>query len=181
LLPKLSNRQMDSYLKEAMEEDGAIFFDIPSDRPQALKVVSESITLKSTHSISPETLAEFHALSYTYLQMELICRQLRYSDGVDQERFQKHLLLAAKSVTSPEPNQEVFLESLQSCYDLLADQRQRFYPADPLITDLTLTGPTTGLALKKQIANWHGFSLQTTAENLNVFKTQHSAAFGKLK
>lgn len=181
LLPNFSTRQIDSYLKTAMEEDGAEFFKVPTDRNLACQVLFKTLGIQDDPVPPDSTAAEFYALSYTYLQIELICRQLRYSDGVDQEQFEKHLLLAAKNAVPCEDTSGQFEHHLSICYDLLADQRQRFYPTDPLLTDLTLTGPTTGKLLEDQLASWPPFTLQSTVRFLSKLKTERPLAFNKVK
>jgi len=92
-------------------------------------------------SCPPEVAQRFFALGYTYLQVELLTRQLRYTSNLDQAHFQTLVLQAANAALRSDD--AALDEALGRCFDLLSEERHRYYPMPSLLCDLTLLAPST--------------------------------------
>lgn len=101
--------------------------------------------------VPPEQAAEFYALGYAYLQEELLTRRMRYMSNLDEVHFQSEVVRAAQAVVRGDLTAAD--EHLQNCYDVLNESRQRFYPMDAYLIDLTLVAPTTlGAPLRAELS-----------------------------
>lgn len=90
-------------------------------------------------SCPPGVVQRFFALGYTYLQIELLTRQLRYTSNLDQAHFQTLVLQAATAALRSDA--AALDEALGRCFDLLSEERHRYYPMPSLLCDLTLLAP----------------------------------------
>ncbi len=99
-----------------------------------------------------QTLApDFLALGYCYLQVELLTRKLRYSSNLDEIHFQNQVVAAATAAM--EGNWEVARQRLAASFDILAAERDHYYPGEAYLLDLTMLAPTTlGASLRNQLA-----------------------------
>jgi alpha-mannosidase len=85
--------------------------------------------------------ADFLALGFCRLQIELLTRQMRYSMYIDETHFQNEMLAAAQAaLMHDEPKAR---EHLQQCFDTLNEARKHFYPVDVYLVDVTLLTETT--------------------------------------
>lgn len=94
-----------------------------------------------SQSIDSDLTLDFYALAFAYLQVQLMTRQLRYSSNFSQEPFDENLVLAAKFAAAG--NSATAKEHLTICFDLLMQERDRYYPVRPRLVDLVLLAPTT--------------------------------------
>src|SRR5690606_37895037 len=71
---------------------------------------------------------------------------------------------------------------LQSCFDILAEARDRFYPAEAYLVDLTLVaGTTLGPSLRAELESGEPLNLLLTAEVLQQMADEQSDTFAALK
>src|SRR4051794_11383581 len=82
-------------------------------------------------AIQSDLAADFLALGYCYLQIELLTRQMRYASNLDESYFKGTALAAA--VAAVEGNSELAREKLAACFSLLAEERDHYYPVDAFI------------------------------------------------
>ena len=102
-------------------------------------------------NIDPMLAADFLALGFCRLQVELLTRQMRYSTNIDETHFQSEAVAAARAAAAGD--EPAAREHLQRCFDTLHDSRKHFYPVDVYLLDLTLTASTTlGKALVAELA-----------------------------
>ncbi|HYW77943.1 MAG TPA: hypothetical protein VE890_00130, partial [Thermoguttaceae bacterium] len=115
------------------------------------------------HNVDPDLVADFHALGYGYLVVELLTRQLRYMSNLDEASFKSSVLLAAKEAVTGDI--EAAKTQLQSAFDLLHESREYFYPVEAHLLDLTLVAPTTlGGSVRSELAGQFPSNLLVTAE-----------------
>ncbi len=100
--------------------------------------------------VDADLAADFLALGYCYLQVELLTRQMRYSSNLDEIHFQDQLLAAANAARAGDS--QTARERLTACFDTLAQERDHYYPVDACVLDLTLVASTTlGRPLREQL------------------------------
>ncbi|MCA9262462.1 MAG: hypothetical protein KDA60_01390 [Planctomycetales bacterium] len=108
--------------------------DAPAMQAQALE--QAGIASSAT---PPEFVADFLALGYWYLQVQLLTRQMRYSSNLDEDHFRQELLQAALATTAGDTNRAE--EHLSRCFGILAEERDHYYPVDAFLIDLILLAP----------------------------------------
>ncbi|MEZ6087200.1 MAG: hypothetical protein R3C05_04035 [Pirellulaceae bacterium] len=123
---------------------------------------------------------DFHALAYVYLQVQLMTRQLRYSSNLDDAYFSQQLVAAADAWFEDDDQQ--CTAALHNCFDLLAQERDHSFAADPYLIDLTLLAETTlGEALTKSLEEDAPTNLLANAELLHQLARENPAAFDRLR
>jgi alpha-mannosidase len=95
--------------------------------------------------------ADFLALGTTYLLVELLTRQMRYMSNIDEIQLRNEVMSAAQAAMA---NQDATARlHLQNCFEVLTEARERFYPVEAYLVDLTLVAASTlGPALDEEIA-----------------------------
>jgi alpha-mannosidase len=103
-------------------------------------------------NLDPELTADFLALGYGYLAVELLTRQMRYMSNIDEVHLQNEAIAAARACLAGDV--EATRRHLQNSFEVLVEARERFYPVDAFLVDLTLVAPTTvGESLRRQFAS----------------------------
>ncbi len=126
---------------------------------------TDSATSESSSNVQLHLAADFMALGYCYLQVELLTRQMRYSTSVDVQRFGSILVQSAKDWQ--DEKQDAARQGLTDCFNLLAQERDHYYPVDAFLIDLTLTADsTTPDALLEAIHEGTPTSLWLTSRRL---------------
>ena len=91
--------------------------------------------------LDPDLAADFLALGYCHLQVELLTRKLRYMSNLDETSLQTAVLAAAGEACRGDA--AAAREHLQSAFDRLHEAREYYYPVDARLLDLTLLAPST--------------------------------------
>ncbi len=128
----------------------------------------------------PLRTADFLALGYCRLQVELLTRQLRYMSNLDEQQFEKETVAAARASVAGDDAESQ--KRLQKAFDLLTEAREYFYPVEPHLVDLTLVAPTTmGQALIDQLAGSSPSNLLLSAADLEIMAAEHPATLAALR
>jgi alpha-mannosidase len=101
--------------------------------------------------IDGQLAADFLALGFCRLQIELLARHMRFSTNIDETHFQNEAVAAAHSAVAGDAT--LAREHLSHCFETLYESRKHFYPVDFYLVDLTLAAETTlGEPLAAQLA-----------------------------
>ncbi len=101
-------------------------------------------------SICPDLAADFLALGYCHLQVELLTRKLRYSSNLDEGGLRTAAVAAAVAALAGDT--AAARRELQSAFDRLHEAREYFYPVETRLLDLTLLAHgTLGDALRAEL------------------------------
>ena len=84
---------------------------------------------------------DFFALGYTWLQIQLMTRRLRYTSNLDEVYFAGRVIAAATAVVEDRGDEAV--AALHEAFDCLAEERDHYFSNDPHLIDLTLLATTT--------------------------------------
>lgn len=152
---------------------------------------SETSEPSSAKPASPLSVADFYALGYLTLQVQVMTRRLRYSSNLDLVTFSEHVVAAAKAfcsasnsphkepATAPatepsvEHSTEPAAEPLQAAFDLLAEERDHYFSSDPHLIDLVLVADSTlGPALQQTLAGDHPVNLLLSAATAERIATE---------
>ena len=123
----------------------------PSDAsPAAASEALAEAQADAADNLVEELRADFAALGYAYLQIQLMTRQLRYTSNLDLQQFGSQLTSAATAALA---NDRAEAERwLQSCFDALGQERDHYYSLDVHLIDITLLASTTlGKSLTAQL------------------------------
>lgn len=120
---------------ERAARDGALVIRGTKDRSEMLATALAGFEEES-REVDPELAADFLALGFGYLQLELLTRHMRQFSHLDESHFSRELLAGAEAAVAGD--QEKATTHLGNCYDVLYEARERFYPVDAYLVDLCL-------------------------------------------
>jgi len=116
-------------------------------------------------ALDPDLVADFLALGYGFLAVELLTRQMRYMSNIDEVHLQNEAVAAARACLTGDA--ETTRRHLQNSFEVLVEARERFYPVDAFLVDLTLVAPTTvGASLRRQLGEDAPQNLLISADTL---------------
>lgn len=92
-------------------------------------------------ALDEDVVADFFALGFGYLQVELLTRHMRYTSHIDETYLDGQVTSAAAAAI--EGDRETTEQHLSACFDALSETRDHFYPVDSYLIDITLVAPTT--------------------------------------
>ncbi len=150
LVPGVSQKELPTDFAQRAAQEGAFLIagDFPRDEllHRALEPVADL-----AQRLDEDLVADFLALGYCYLQVELLTRQMRYSTNLDELHFFKQVVAGAQAAAAGDV--PTARDHLSSCFNLLAQERDHYYAVDVYVLDLTLVAPTTlGSPLEAQLA-----------------------------
>jgi len=123
--------------------------------------------------------ADFLALGYCYLAVELLTRQMRYMSNVDEVQLQNEVLAGAKAYLAGD--EAATRTHLTNCFEVLREARDRFYPVDCYLIDLTLVAASTlGPRLRHELAGDVPQNFLITGELLAKIAAQEPATLEAL-
>jgi alpha-mannosidase len=130
-------------------------------------------------TVDPQLVADFMALGFCRLQMELLSRQMRYALNLDETYFQNEAVAAARAAIGGDDTQA--RTHLQHCFDALYDARKHFYPVDVYLLDITLLADTTlGASLSAELAGETSTNLLAPSSLLKQLHREHQDNWRRL-
>lgn len=110
----------------------------------------EAVSSPPLPALVEELRDDFAALGYTFLQIQLMTRKLRYTSNLDLLQFGQQLTTASQAALADDRSQAE--RWLQACFDALGQERDHYYSLDAHLLDVTLLAPTTlGKSLTAQL------------------------------
>ena len=109
-----------------------------SDRTSLISSVLAG--LDSPPEIDAELVADFCALGFCFLQMELLTRQMHHFSSLDEVQLQREAVRAAEAAIAGDA--EAAGNHLRACFESLLECRERFYPVDCFLLDVCLLVPS---------------------------------------
>lgn len=121
-------------------DSSALKKDPQTDRPHLSASLLDDVRLVTEKGREISS-ADFFALSYTWWQVQILTRRLRYTSNLDQVYFETRVLDAAEAWVQNDA--EATAAALHDCFDALAEERDHYFASDPSLVDLTLLTPST--------------------------------------
>ncbi|MCR9117875.1 MAG: hypothetical protein NXI22_13130 [bacterium] len=140
LVPDVSAGELPTGFAQRAKGDGALLIRRKTVRAEIIKEILDSLDSDAVVP-SDDLVADFLALGYCYLQVELLTRQMRYSSNLDEVYFEQQVVAAARA--AKENDEPLAREKLAACFDVLAEERNHYYPVDAFLIDITLVASTT--------------------------------------
>lgn len=177
VVPTVSVSQLPTGFTQRAQESGAVVIRRYASRSELVDAALRALSDDAT-TVEPELAADFMALGYCYLQVQLLTRQMRYSSSLDEVHFRDRLVEAAQAATSNAPEAR---EKLESCFQLLAQERDRYYPVTAYLLDWTLVASTTlGARLASELAHDSPRNLQISLATLESLATADATLLAKI-
>ena len=130
--------------------------------------------------VDPDLAADFWALGFCYLQIELLTRHMRHFGSTDEVHFQREAVAAARAAVAHDP--ETARTRLKVCFELLTEARERFYPTDCYLIDLCLLIPRLAdQHLSDTLLTLKPMSVMVTPQDLEEIGRDHSEQLALLK
>ncbi|QDT26851.1 hypothetical protein Enr10x_21620 [Gimesia panareensis] len=134
----------------------------------------------SAVEISSELVADFYALGFCYIQLELLTRCMHHFSSLDEATIQREAIAAADAALAND--EEAARAHLKACFEVLLENRERFYPIDCYLIDLCLVAPEwANDSLQAAIADEQPLNLLITAQDLETVAEQNPELISVLK
>jgi alpha-mannosidase len=189
VVPSVCAQKLPTGFAQRCKDEGALLIRKTADRGEiiaaALAALDKAPTIgQGSAEASPSHLddlaADFLALGYAYLQIQLLTRQMRYSSNLDETYFKNTTLAAAAAAV--EGNSALAREKLSACFSVLAEERDHYYPVDAFLIDLVMVAPTTlGTSLKDELSRETPTSVLLSGDLLAELATKEPATLAALK
>ncbi len=159
-----ANQLPEGFLARA-ESQGALLIKSPLRRED---VSTPALArLEDSKRASDNFAADFAALGYTYLQVQLMTRQLRYTSNLDDARFRE--IVVESATAAMQGDQEAANGRLHAAFDLLSAERNQYYSTELHLIDLLLLAPSTlGAGLQKEITQRDALTIMTPASVIEL-------------
>ncbi|HJN10149.1 MAG TPA: hypothetical protein QF564_15795 [Pirellulaceae bacterium] len=140
IVPSVSENELPTGFVQRAQSEGACLIRNQTDRARIVAAALEQLD-GGDRGIDSELAADFHALGYGFLQIQLLTRQMRYSSNLDEYHFNTQLVAGAQAAASGDA--ALAGEKLTACFDLLGEERDHFYSVDAFLIDITMVESTT--------------------------------------
>jgi alpha-mannosidase len=187
VVPSVCLQRLPTGFAQRVKDEGGVLIRKTSSRQEIIEAaLGESSKSPRTDEpnekkpeIETEVVADFLALGYCYLQIELLTRQMRYASNLDESYFKGTAVAAA--VAAVEGNAELAREKLSACFSVLAEERDHYYPVDAFVLDLNLIASTTlGESLRTELSRQTPTNLLISADLVSEMAAKQPATFAAL-
>ncbi len=151
-----------------------LFDELLSQAPSKSNQIGSDVS-QST----PVSVQTFYALGFVYQQLHILTRKVHYSTNLDLILFQEQVSKAAAAFNAGD-----LLEAekwIQSCFDQLSQERDRYFSQQANLIDLTLIASTTlGESLNRQLQYSHSMNILAPASLLRKLVAKSRSTFESL-
>ena len=135
-----------------------------ADRGQIIAAALAALG-KPTDPVDPDLTADFFALGYAFLQVEMLTRLMRYSHLIEPEKLLGAVLAATTAAIAGQA--ESARESIAAACDMLTQARNHYYPVDVHFIDVALLAESVwGAPLREELAAAPWLNVLATGEQL---------------
>ncbi len=174
IVPTVSTDWIPCQWIENAREQGAIVITGVTDREEMIQQALSPLELEGPSD--PDLTADFLALGHCYLQLEILTRQMRYFNELDERRLEGEAVSAARAALAGD--RQATQSYLRSCFEMLLEGRERFYPVDCYLADLCLLAPDMADEHWSQlVTSGRSVSYLATVESMSEIAASHPEAF----
>lgn len=164
------------WIDEARRNGATVITEV-TDRQDMLRLALQPL---EAQPVDPDLAADFWALGFCYLQIELLTRHMRHFGSTDEVHFQREAVAAARAAVANDP--ETARTRLKVCFELLTEARERFYPTDCYLIDLCLLIPRLAdQHLSDALLTLKPMSVMVTPQDLEEIARDHAPQLTLLK
>ena len=136
--------------------------------------------IEGAGTLDQELAADFLALGYCHMLVELIASRTRYMSNLNEASLQSAALAAAEAAVAGDA--ESARRQLQAAFDRLHEAREYHYAVEPRLLDLTLLAPSTlGQPLRDELAADQPRSLLVSGQVVELMARQEPETLDALK
>jgi hypothetical protein len=147
-------------------------------RSEVISRIAEAVEIDLP--TDPALTADFYALGFAYLQMELLTRSMRYDRMTSLDSLRTAVVEAADARLSGD--EATTTDRLVAAYDQLMQNRNHYYPIDFHLIDLSLTAPSTlGEAFAQECRTADKLNVLVSSEVLDTLQNQHPESLQALR
>jgi alpha-mannosidase len=178
VIPSVSAQDLPTGFIDRARDSGATVVANESDRCALIEAALAG--LPPAAAIDQELVADFLALGYCHLQIELLTRQMRYASNLDEIHFQNLAVAAANAAVEGEL--DTARQKITACFDLLGQERDHYYAVDAYLLDVTMLAPSTlGSMLSDQLASQTPQNLLASSQLIEQLASQHPDNFAAVR
>jgi alpha-mannosidase len=178
VVPTVCAQKLPTGFAQRVKDEGGLLVRKSATREEIVASALSAITQR--RAVPDDLAADFLALGFCYLQIQLLTRQMRYSSNLDETYFKSQCVAAA--VATVEGNETLAKEKLSACFSLLAEERDHYYPVDAYLIDLNLTANTTlGASLREELSRDTPTSVLLSGDLLTEMAAKDPATLAALK
>lgn len=165
-----SSRLVSGHRAQA-DDAGAILIDGGPDRPALVRSILERLDPAASAGEPDDPLAlDFLALGTARWMLRDLTLAMGHADGLDAESLTREVLAGAAAWA--EGDAPGATNRLRAAFELLTQARERFYPVDDYLVDLTLIDPSTPpSALAEALRSRAPLTLLATARGIEALAT----------
>jgi alpha-mannosidase len=177
IIPSLAQSELPTGLLNKARDAGAtVVTQAPFDEMVSTALAGLPREANATTIVHEETVKDFFALAYVYLQIELLTRQMRYACNLDEAAFADEVVAAAQFALSGD--EEGCREKLSRGFDLISEERDHYYSVEAYLVDITLVAPTTiGGPLRRQLESEVPTTLLLCGSTLEAIQSKSPRGF----
>jgi len=123
---------------EQAKQEGAIVVSDLDDRAEL--IAATLAPLEEGESLASDLVADFLALGTCHLLLELLTRQMHHFDSLNETYLQQQAVAAAAAAVANDS--AAARTHLTTCFEVLLEARERFYPVESYLLDLCLLIPS---------------------------------------
>jgi len=179
--PQVANAQLDQTLRERLELGQCVVVDSLSRSRSDLVSFLLGLVTPSLSADDPQPLLldDFYALGYAVLQIQILARKLRYSWNIDWIMFTEQAIAAANASLAQDAAETE--RWLQTCFDSLSQERDRYCSQQAYLLDVVLLAPTTlGPSLERQLDMSRPSNLIACSSLLKTLQVRNPTALDRL-
>ncbi len=185
LLPEISRDWLPDGWLEDTKAKGATLIEGIAERTELSQTLLATLNVSgeeegTSADLDDNLVADFFALGVCYLYIELLTRHMHHFTELDEMQLQREAISAAKATIAND--HEAARTHLTNCFEILTEQRERFYPVDCHLIDVCLL--ISRLAdhhLEKRLSDDIPFNLIVSGEELAKIKETHPAIIQQIK
>jgi len=176
--PSVSISQLPTGFAQRVKEGGGLLIRRPVTPEELL---AQALTAyPQAADLPPEIVADFLALGVCYLQVQLLTRQMRYSSSLDEAHFLAQVSSAAAAILRGDSDEAE--ARLTQCFQLLAQERDRYYPVPAYLLDWTFVDhATAGDRLRRELQSRTAINLQFSIETLSAIADRDPSLLEELR
>ncbi|MBX3414990.1 MAG: hypothetical protein KF708_20060 [Pirellulales bacterium] len=188
VVPEVSAFMLDHDWTERARSAGAVVVEGLVSRDEIVTALLAGLaapepqgdTPPATAAVDADLAHDFLALGFGYLLVELLTRQMRYMSNLDEASLSSETLAAARAAVAGDT--DTARDKLHQAFDVLLEARERFYPVDCYLLDLTLVASTTlGSTLRQELTGTSPLNLVVSPRVLDEMATKEPASLAALK
>ncbi|MDX1944378.1 MAG: hypothetical protein SFU86_03150 [Pirellulaceae bacterium] len=179
VVPSVCAQKLPTGFAQRCKEEGGLLIRKTTSRDEILATALGQLDGRQT-PVDPDLAADFLALGYCYLMIQLLTRQMRYSSNLDETYFKNTVIAGA--IAAVAGDRALAKEKLSACFSVLAEERDHYYPVDAYLIDLNMVAATTlGPSLAAELSRPSPTSLILPADLLVELAAKEPATLAALK